>query len=106
MLRLSWAGSMAIRTRFVFLPTPRSGHYHTNMVDIHEFCEPEWAQWYLMTPQERWRESERLWEVYLELGGTLDPEPDTQSPFFDAEEWREISTGGRTSVRLIRRSGV
>jgi hypothetical protein len=46
------------------------------------------AEWYFLTPQERWRESSQLWETYLALGGSLEPEPDTQSPFFDAEEWR------------------
>jgi hypothetical protein len=35
-----------------------------------------------MTPAERWRASGQLWEVYVALGGNLDPEPDTQSPFY------------------------
>lgn len=77
-----------------------------NMTDIHEHCDPDWADWYTLTPQQRWQETERLWSVYLSLGGTLDPEPDTQSPFFDAEEWRELSVDGRASVRAVRRSGV
>jgi hypothetical protein len=51
-----------------------------------EYVGSEWADWYFLTPQERWRESSKLWESYLALGGTLEPEPDTQSPFFDAEE--------------------
>ena len=76
------------------------------MIDIHEICDPEWAEWYLMTPQQRWRESERLWEIYLTLGGTLDPEPDSQSPFFDEQHWREMFAHGRTGVRVVRRSGV
>ena len=76
------------------------------MTDIHDYCEPEWAEWYLMTPEERWRETERLWEIYLALGGTLDPEPDTQSPFFDENEWRELFADGRSGLRAIRRSGV
>jgi hypothetical protein len=71
----------------------------------------EWAEWYRMTPVERFKASERLWETYLALGGSLDPEPDTQSPFFDPEEWRksfEIEVGriGRTGVRVLRRDGV
>lgn len=76
------------------------------MIDIHEFCDPEWAEWYLMTPEQRWQESQRLWAIYLTLGGTLDPEPDTQSPFFDEEEWREIAAHGRPGLRVVRRSGV
>jgi len=28
-------------------------------------------------------ESEKLWQTYPAMGGSLDPEPDTQSPFFN-----------------------
>ena len=35
--------------------------------------------------EERWHESEKLWQVYFHLGGSLDTQPDTQSPFFDSE---------------------
>lgn len=45
----------------------------------------EWADWYALTPQQRWEESSKLWQTYLALGGSLDPEPDTQSPFFDGD---------------------
>ncbi len=76
------------------------------MIDIVEVCGEEWAEWYLMTPEERWAESEKLWDDYLALGGSLDPEPDTQSPFFDEEEWRELHAHGRPGVRVVRRSGV
>jgi hypothetical protein len=53
------------------------------MITPEEIAGEEWAAWYRLTPQERWRESKKLWEVYLYLGGSLEPEPDTQSPFFD-----------------------
>ena len=76
------------------------------MIDIHDHCEPEWAEWYLLTPEERWRAQDQLWQTFFALGGTLDPEPDTQSPFYDADEWREMSAHGRPGVRLVRRSGV
>ena len=76
------------------------------MIDIEDVCEPEWAEWYLMTPQQRWAESEKLWEVFLSLGGSLDPEPDTQSPFFDADSWRAVPPDGRPGMRVVRRSGV
>jgi hypothetical protein len=69
-------------------------------------CGPEWAEWYLMTPQERWMESEKLWDAFLSLGGSLDPEPDTQSPFFDPDEWREVASHGGASVHTLRRSRV
>jgi len=66
----------------------------------------EWAEWYFMTPKQRWLESEKLWQTYLAHGGSLAPEPDTQSPFFDEEEWRELSAYGRPSLRILRRGGV
>ena len=28
---------------------------------------PEWAEWYALTPQERFRESMKLWDTYLAL---------------------------------------
>jgi hypothetical protein len=56
-----------------------------------EIAGGEWAEWYFLTPQERWQESEKLWQIYLSMGGSLDPEPDTQSPFFDPAEWRELA---------------
>ena len=76
------------------------------MVPIEDICDPEWAEWYLMTPQQRWRESQKLWKTYLALGGTLDPEPDTQSPFYDAEAPCEAPADGRPGLRVVRRSGV
>ena len=38
-------------------------------------------QWALLTPQERWEKSTKLWQIYLSLGGSFDPQPDSQSPF-------------------------
>jgi hypothetical protein len=63
----------------------------------------EWAEWYGFTPAERWRESGKLWASFLALGGSLDPEPDTQSPFFDARAKRASAAHGRSGVRVIRR---
>lgn len=76
------------------------------MIEPEDICEPEWAEWYRLTPQQRWEESQKLWSTYLALGGSLDPEPDTQSPFFDADAWRPLPADGRPGVHLIRRSGV
>ncbi|MGE0375957.1 MAG: hypothetical protein AB7I48_09210 [Planctomycetaceae bacterium] len=75
-------------------------------VQPEDLVGPEWAEWSAMTHQERWRESGKLWATYLALGGSLDPEPDTQSPVFDADEWRELFADGGTGVRVLRRSGV
>jgi hypothetical protein len=66
----------------------------------------EWTEWYRMTPSERFRESMKLWDTWLALGGSLEPEPDTQSPFFDAEEWRANAAHGRPGVHILRRGGV
>ena len=66
----------------------------------------EWAAWYRLTPLERWEESSSLWQTYLALGGSLDPEPDTQSPFFDGTIQRPLSAHGRTGVRVLRSGRV
>jgi hypothetical protein len=76
------------------------------MIQPEELVGEEWAEWYRLSPVQRWQESEKLWQIYLVLGGSLDPEPDTQSPFFDARTWRAQSAHGRTSVRVLRRGRV
>lgn len=45
---------------------------------LREVCEPEWLDWYRLTPQERWRESSRLMELYLAFGGSLDHDTDDE----------------------------
>jgi hypothetical protein len=91
---------------------PRPGLYRgsrlldSRMIEPEDLVEGEWADWYRLTPLERWQESEKLWETYLALGGSLDPEPDTQSPFFDAEAPRPVSADGRPGLRVLRRGGV
>ena len=75
-------------------------------VDLEALVGAEWAEWYRLTAEERWIETEKLWQVYLEMGGSLDPEPDPQSPFFDADEWRALSGDGGSGLRAVRRSGV
>ena len=76
------------------------------MISPEEVAGEEWAAWYRLSPQERWRESEKLWQVYLCLGGSLDPEPDTQSPFFDRDASSTSAARGRPRVRILRRSRV
>jgi hypothetical protein len=76
------------------------------LLEPEDLCDPKRAAWYRLTPVERWVESERLWATYLTLGGTLDPEPDTQSPFHDADAWRTEPAHGRSGVHPVRRSGV
>jgi hypothetical protein len=76
------------------------------MLSMESICEEEWQEWYRMRPQDRWLESERLWGTFLALGGSLDPEPDSQSPFNDAATWGALSSDGRPGVRSLRRSGI
>lgn len=56
------------------------------MIQPEQLVGDEWAEWYRLTPVQRLLESEKLWQTYLALGGSLDPEPDTQSPFFDRKD--------------------
>jgi hypothetical protein len=76
------------------------------MIRPEEIVGEEWAEWYRLTPQERLRETEKLWDHYLSIGGSLDPEPDTQSPFHDASAPHSRAAHGRTGLRFIRRGTV
>jgi hypothetical protein len=75
-------------------------------IDPVEYLGEEVAEWIAMTPQQRWAESSLLWHHYVSLGGSLDPVPDTQSPFYDPDERRSMPTDGRPSLHIIRRGGV
>ena len=44
--------------------------------------EHESEEWLALTGAERLLETTKLWQLYLSLGGRLDPEPDPQSPFY------------------------
>jgi hypothetical protein len=66
----------------------------------------EWREWYRLTPQERWQETLKLWEHYLSVGGSLEPEPDTQSPFYFGDPPGPAPADGRPGVRAVRRGGV
>jgi hypothetical protein len=76
------------------------------VIEPKDIVGEEWAEWYRLTPRERFAESMKLWDAYLALGGSLEPEPDTQSPFFDPEEWRASAPDGRSGVRVLPRGGV
>jgi len=76
------------------------------MIQPEELGGDEWAAWYRLSPVERWRESEKLWQFYFYSGGSLDTEPDTQSPFFDPREPSARTADGRPGVRVLRRSRV
>jgi hypothetical protein len=76
------------------------------MIQPEDIVPAEWAEWYRLTPLERWRESEKLWQHYLEIGGSLDPEPDTESPFYNGETPGSRPVDGRAGLRVLRRGGV
>jgi hypothetical protein len=76
------------------------------MITPEEIVGEEWAPWYRLSPQERWRESEKLWQAYFYLGGSFDTQPDTQSPFFDPDASNTSTAHGRTGMRILRRSRV
>jgi hypothetical protein len=58
----------------------------------------DFLEWVRLTPAERYRETIRLWDHYLSLGGTLDPESDSQSPFDFPELERAFSADRRPSL--------
>jgi len=63
----------------------------------------EQKEWAMLSPAERYVESCKLWSTYLALGGSLDPEPDSQSPFDFPELQRAVSPDGRSGVYFVRR---
>jgi len=63
----------------------------------------EWQEWLELTPIERFRQSEKLFAQYLAMGGSLDPDPDPTSPFYDPDEWRPGVAYGRAGLRVLRR---
>lgn len=73
-------------------------------LDLKLIFNEEQEDWAKLTPEQRYLESAKLWPIYLEFGGSFDPEPDSQSPFDFPELQRSISAHGRTGVHFIRRS--
>lgn len=65
--------------------------------------EEEWAG---LTPEQRYIESLKLWPLYLSFGGSLDPEPDSQSPFNFPEIQHAVPPDGRSGVYFVRRGGI
>lgn len=55
---------------------------------------------------ERLRRFAKNWEVFRSYGGTLEPDPDPQSPFFDPKISPESFVDGRSGVHIVRRGGV
>lgn len=55
---------------------------------------------------ERFRESERIFAQYLAMGGSLDPDPDPTSLFYDPETSGLGVAYGRAGLRVLRRGAV
>jgi hypothetical protein len=66
----------------------------------------EWQEWLELTPIERFRESEKLFAQYIAMGGSLDPDPDPTSPFYDAETSSTGAAYGRPGLCILRRGAV
>jgi hypothetical protein len=75
---------------------------------MDSWLEPdsEWADWYALTPLERWAETSKLWAFYLSVGGSLDPEPDSQSPFDALYPRRPVPADEKSGLKVMRRSPV
>ena len=41
------------------------------MIQPEQLVGDEWAEWYRLTPAQRWQESEKLWQIYLALAVIL-----------------------------------
>jgi len=70
------------------------------MIKPEELVGKKWARWYRLSPAQRWQESEQLWQVYLALGGSLDPEPDS---FFQPDDVPRESAKQRKILKIIKR---
>ena len=68
--------------------------------------EDSWIEWYRLTPQQRWDESMKNWQFYLQVGGSLDPEPDSQCPFDTVMPRGQVPAYGRAGMRILRRGRV
>ncbi len=66
------------------------------------FPETEEEEWLALTPEQRLLESGRLWAFYLAMGGSLDPEPDPQSPFYFPEETSPGAADWRSGCNPVR----
>ena len=57
-----------------------------------------------LSMQERWRETQKLWQFYLSVGGSLDPEPDSQSPFYFTDDWNSSPLRGHPDMNAVWRA--
>src|SRR5437660_11928054 len=82
------------------MSTPRQSFHYEPPYD------PETLAWWSLTPAQRFAESQKLWATFLALGGSLEPEPDWQSPFYDATTSGPRPADGGSGVHSVRRRGI
>lgn len=58
---------------------------HTGKRESKKDFKSEDMEWLYLTPAQRIEETAKLWKLYMALGGSLDPEPNPQSPFYFKE---------------------
>jgi hypothetical protein len=73
---------------------------------MDDCLDPDGQEWYALAPLERLRGTSKLWESYLSVGGSLDPEPDPQSPFDALYTAGPVLADGRPGLGVLRRSSV
>lgn len=68
--------------------------------------EDELLEWYRLSAEERWCESQKLWSFYLLSGGVLDAEPDSESPFDILYTQGTGTPHGRPGMRSVWRGRI
>ena len=63
----------------------------------------EEIDWIKLTPEKRFRETTKLWDFYLAMGGSLDIQPDPQSPFYFPETQGKSASHRRAGKHNLRR---
>jgi hypothetical protein len=58
---------------------------------VERSVDAETLEWWRMSPQQRWEESMRLWDIYLWLGGSMGDGFDDEEPDFNrAVAWAAV----------------
>jgi hypothetical protein len=73
---------------------------------MFEDMPDEWKEWIELKPMERFCQSEKLFAQYLAMGGSLDPDPDPTSPFYDPQASSTGPAYGRPGLRILRRGSI
>ncbi|MEM6777785.1 MAG: hypothetical protein AAF670_09015 [Planctomycetota bacterium] len=69
-----------------------SPEQHLQRLDEARSQKDSWTEWYRMTPLERWEQSKKLWQFYLQVGGSLDPDQRYWRPLIKELESMPLAT--------------